>query len=93
MISRDDIKKLANLSRVKLTNEDEERFTKEVDSILGYVAQIQEFEGEGLTRGNERNKNALREDGNPHESGINTEAILAEAPQREGQYLKVKKIL
>jgi aspartyl-tRNA(Asn)/glutamyl-tRNA(Gln) amidotransferase subunit C len=93
MISRDDIKKLAKLSRIDLADEEEERFTKEVDSILGYVAQIQEFKSEGLTRGNERVKNVLREDSNPHESGINTEAILAEAPQREGQYLKVKKIL
>jgi aspartyl-tRNA(Asn)/glutamyl-tRNA(Gln) amidotransferase subunit C len=93
MISRDDIKKLATLSRMKLSEEDEEKFTKEVDSILGYVAQIQQFKGEDLARGNERVKNALREDANPHESGINTEVILAEAPQREGQYLKVKKIL
>lgn len=93
MISRDDIKKLASLARIKLTDQEEEKFTKEVDSILGYVAQIQQGKGEANMRGTERVKNALRADENPHEPGINTEAILAEAPKREGEYVKVKKIL
>lgn len=37
--------------------------------------------------------NVMREDGEPHESGLYTEKLLSAAPQREGQYIKVKKIL
>lgn len=37
--------------------------------------------------------NVMREDTEPHESGIYTEKLLSAAPQREGQYIKVKKIL
>ncbi len=93
MISRDDIKKLANLARMKLSSEEEEKFTTEIDSILGYVAQIQKATGIKRSAGSERIKNVLRDDTTPHESGINTEVLLAEAPQREGQYVKVKKIM
>ena len=35
----------------------------------------------------------MREDDNPHAGGIYTEAVLNEAPEREGDYIKVKKIL
>jgi aspartyl-tRNA(Asn)/glutamyl-tRNA(Gln) amidotransferase subunit C len=93
MISRDDIKKLANLSRIKLSSAEEEKFTKEIDSILGYVAEIKKAAGSGEILGSERVKNVLRPDENPHETGVNTEALLAEAPERKDDYVKVKKIL
>jgi hypothetical protein len=35
----------------------------------------------------------MREDGEPHESGIYTQKILEQAPAREKDYIKVKKIL
>jgi Asp-tRNA(Asn)/Glu-tRNA(Gln) amidotransferase C subunit len=38
-------------------------------------------------------RNVLREDANPHESATFTEAILKNAPSRQGDYFKVKKIL
>jgi len=93
MISQDDVKKLAALARIKLTEKEEEKFAKEIDGIVGYVAHIQKFTAGENTQGQEKVKNVLREDKNPHESGIHTETILAEAPQREGNYVKVKKIL
>jgi aspartyl-tRNA(Asn)/glutamyl-tRNA(Gln) amidotransferase subunit C len=93
MISKDDVKKLANLARIKLTPEEEEKFAKDMESILGYVTQIQNVSDTVDARGSEKVKNTLREDTMPHESGIHTEAILAEAPKRKGDYVQVKKIL
>jgi aspartyl-tRNA(Asn)/glutamyl-tRNA(Gln) amidotransferase subunit C len=93
MISREDIQKLATLSRIKLTSEEEQKFAKDLESILGYVTQIKNVTGSGESRGNEKHINALRDDEHPHESGIHTEAILAEAPKRKGDYVQVKKIL
>ena len=40
MISREDVKKLALLSRIEITGEEEAIFVSEIDSILGYVGQI-----------------------------------------------------
>ena len=49
---------------------------------------------EGVTTDkNNTMRNVMREDANPHESGIYTEKMLEQAPAREGNYIKVKKIL
>lgn len=93
MISRNDIQKLAALARMKLTDQEEEKFTKEIDSILGYVATIQNVSGTAEAEVVGKNKNTLREDTHPHESGIHTQSIIHEAPRKEGDYIKVKKVL
>jgi aspartyl-tRNA(Asn)/glutamyl-tRNA(Gln) amidotransferase subunit C len=92
MISKDDVKKLANLARIKLADGEEEKLVEDMGNILGYVEQIQKVSG-SLPQEKLDVRNVLREDANPHETGIHTEALLAEAPQREGEYVKVKKIL
>ncbi len=94
MITPQEIEKLADLARIKITDEEKEQFGKEIDSILAYVTQIKEANiSLDATLSVGAVKNVLREDAAPHESGINTEKILKEAPKREGQYVKVKKIL
>lgn len=94
MITIKDIEKLAELSRIAISPEEKESFRKDMDSILGYVDQIQKVSANlsaekkaGILR------NVMREDKNPHESGIHTETLISAAPKREGNYLKVKKIL
>jgi len=95
MIDSKDIKKLAELSRIEMEEVGIEEFQKEIESILAYVGQIQEASASTLSDKKEIPvvRNVFREDENPHESGIYTETLLNEAPQREGNYLKVKKIL
>ncbi|MES2436589.1 MAG: Asp-tRNA(Asn)/Glu-tRNA(Gln) amidotransferase subunit GatC [Patescibacteria group bacterium] len=92
MISVEQLRKLAALARIKVAPEEEEKLAADMGGILDYVNQIQEISGDA-PKSQEKTKNVLREDTNPHESGIHTEAILNEAPKREGDYLKVKKIL
>ena len=95
MITTKDIEKLAELSRIKITDAEKESFSKEIDSILGYVADIQKASGEATVSLEKLNiiKNVMREDVATTSTGQYTEAILTEAPQREGQYIAVKKIL
>ena len=100
MIEIKDIEKLAELSRIKLTAEEKAQMQKEIGSILSYIDQIKGVSSEALAGATDREKqvkqkvrNVMREDAKPHETGINTEVILADAPQREGNYFKVKKIL
>jgi aspartyl-tRNA(Asn)/glutamyl-tRNA(Gln) amidotransferase subunit C len=94
MVEIKDIEHLAALARIHISDEEKESFKNEIDSILEYVNQIQKISGEtepAREAGDVRN--ITREDGSPHESGLHTEALLREAPKREGQYVKVKKIL
>ena len=94
MISSDDIKKLAGLARLGLTQAEQDVLAKEVDSILGYVEQIKEVSGKlDDNRAIPAHRNVMRSDDHPHESGVHTEDILKNAPDRDGNYLKVKKIL
>lgn len=93
MISREDIQKLAALSRIKLKPGEEAKFAKEIDKIVGYVSEIKKAASGQPKQDNERVKNVWREDTKPHETGIYSKELLDEAPKRDGQYIKVKKIL
>ena len=98
MVEIKDIEKLAELSRIALTEAEKEAMRTEIDSILGFVAQIQTVSGLPKTpaeraASKEEVRNVLREDTGANISGGYTESILANVPKRDGQYLKVKKIL
>jgi len=93
-IKKEDVEHLATLSRIELTPTEAEDFAKDITNILGYVSEIKDMTGEETS---EKKVGALfnvfREDGEPHEAGKYTEDLLALAPERQGQYIKVKKIL
>ena len=94
MLEIKDIEKLAKLARIELTNEEKKKLPKEVDSILGYVAQLKEVVsvvGEGKKAGDLRN--VVRDDINPTRNGTNTVDIVANMPNSQDNYLKVEKIL
>ncbi|MEI7480349.1 MAG: Asp-tRNA(Asn)/Glu-tRNA(Gln) amidotransferase subunit GatC [bacterium] len=93
MIDINEVKKLAELARIEMTDEEIANFTKEIDPILGYVVQIQQVTGSNATRTIPEHRNITRPDENPNESFSNTEKIVAEFPRKEGNLLKVKKIL
>jgi len=91
----EEIKKLAELSRIALTEAEQEKMRGEFEVILGYVVAINRISGdipEGA-RSLVAPVNVMREDKDPHESGLYTEALLNAAPRRKGDYVKVKKIL
>jgi len=93
-MKKEDIERLAKLSRIELTSDEADALAGDITSILGYVSEINEITGS--TAGEKKVGsiyNVFREDENPHEAGEYTEALLALAPERDGQYFKVKKIL
>ncbi len=93
-MKREDIEHLAKLSRIAVTDTEAEALAVDITSILGYVRDI-----ETATGAREQKKevgplyNVMREDVNPHEAGKYTEELLNLAPERDGQYIKVKKII
>ena len=94
MISKNDVKKLAILSRVEVADNELEDVAAEIESILAYVGQINTASASLADSVEDYSLvNVMREDSNPHTTGENTEILLNSAPQREGQYVKVKKIL
>ena len=92
MITKQEVLHLANLARIKLLPNEAEDFAKEIDSILDYIGQIKEVSGD-LKKEKPLLRNVMRDDIVEHKIGEFTEKILSNAPQRQGNYLKVKKIL
>jgi len=94
MIDRKDIENLATLSRIKIDEAEATSFQKEIESILGYVAQIQNISSEAQAQSADATApvNILREDIQTTEGGEYTEALVGAAPFREGNFVKVKNV-
>ncbi len=88
-----DVKKLALLSRIELGDAEALELGDSLDSILGYVEQVKQVSSDTDIEPTFYSTNVLREDVDPNETGKNREKLLSSAPKREGNYVKVKKIL
>jgi aspartyl-tRNA(Asn)/glutamyl-tRNA(Gln) amidotransferase subunit C len=93
MISKKDIENLANLARIRLSEEEKESLAKDVDSILVYVDQIKSSPIGDFKPSAGVVKNVMREDVVMNTSAEDRERLLDEAPKREGDFVAVKKIL
>lgn len=88
-----DIRALAALSRVELTDAEVTKLEGEIPGILAFVDQIQKVSAELPKAVSPAHRNVLREDTNPRESGTFTEAVLAAAPARVGNRIAVKQVV
>ena len=92
-ITADDVRKVAGLARLDLPEEKIATYTGQLERILAYVAHLESVDTEGVpptTRAVEV-VNATRDD-----VVVPTnvrEDLLNEAPQREGDFFRVPKIL
>ncbi len=92
-ISSSDVRKVAQLARLELQEDQIETYTKQIEEILTYVDQLQEIETENIppTMRAVEVVNAMRED--QIEVNCSREDILNQAPHREGDFFRVPKIL
>ena len=92
-ITADDVRKVAQLARLALPEEKIATYTGQLERILEYVAHLEAVDTEGVaptTRAVEV-VNVTRDDVvNPTDV---REELLNEAPQREGDFIRVPKIL
>ena len=92
-IDQDQVRKVAKLSRLDLSEAEVEEFTGQVSAILGYVEKMNELDTENVEPLAHclPIHNVFRED---HvKPSLGTEKILANAPQQDGEFFKVPKIL
>ena len=92
-ISADDVRKVAKLARLNLPDDKIATYTGQLESILGYVSQLEQVDTTGVpetTRAVEVT-NVTRQDG--VDPTPVREDILNQAPQREGDFFRVPKIL
>ncbi|MEI6032512.1 MAG: Asp-tRNA(Asn)/Glu-tRNA(Gln) amidotransferase subunit GatC [Synechococcaceae cyanobacterium ELA739] len=92
-ISADDVRKVAQLARLELPEDKIAIYTGQLERILDYVAQLEQVDTEGVaptTRAVEV-VNVTRDD--VVEPTPVREDLLDLAPQREGDFFRVPKIL
>ena len=87
------VRKVAKLSRLELSDAEVDEFTGQLRAILEYVEKMNELDTEGVEPLAHclAISNVLRED--CARESLGTEAALANAPQRDGDFFKVPKIL
>ena len=92
-ITSEDVRKVAHLARLKLPEELISTYTKQLEKILDYVAQLEKVDTKNViptTRAVEV-VNITRED--RISEGLERKEILDLCPEREGDFYKVPKIL
>ncbi|MEL7038457.1 MAG: Asp-tRNA(Asn)/Glu-tRNA(Gln) amidotransferase subunit GatC [Cyanobacteria bacterium J06592_8] len=93
MIDREQVHKVAHLARLEVTPEEEEKFTTELGSILEYFEQLTELDTENVpptTRAIDVSNITRIDQLKPYE---NRDSLLESAPDSDGDYFKVPKIL
>jgi aspartyl-tRNA(Asn)/glutamyl-tRNA(Gln) amidotransferase subunit C len=95
-MNSDEIKKISELARLEVGSAEATALALEIEAILGYVSQVKDVVGtrldeEGVVLG--QVVNVFREDISPTEPGTFSQELINEFPQKQGDYLKVKKIL
>jgi aspartyl/glutamyl-tRNA(Asn/Gln) amidotransferase C subunit len=95
VISKEDIQKLAELSRIKLSEGEVEALQKDISSILDYVGQVSAVGG-SAEKEMPLHHNVMRDDV-PYAEGSQLkdarEDIVAAFPQQKNGYNVVRKII
>jgi aspartyl-tRNA(Asn)/glutamyl-tRNA(Gln) amidotransferase subunit C len=92
-ISMKEVEHVARLSRLELSEAEKERMRRELDSILAYIDKLRALDTEGVepTSHAVPMTNVLRPDA-PRPS-FPQEEMLANAPERSGEFFRVPKII
>lgn len=95
MISKEEIKNLAELARLELAEEETISLQKDISNILGYVSQVAAA-GAGEELNLSQNRNVMRDDMPRAAAEIfagKEEVLRAAFPRRKDDYNSVRKII
>ena len=92
-ISKDEVRAIAHLARIGLSDKEIEHFRGQLEGILGYIDKLKGLDVDAIapTAHVLDLKNVMRPDA-PRES-LQSDDVLCIAPQREGNFYKVPKVI
>lgn len=92
-ITRKEVEHVARLARLELTEEEKERMTAQLDSILGYIDKLNELDTAQVepTTTVIPMVSVMRED--VVRPSLSQDEALANAPDREDAYFRVPRII
>jgi aspartyl/glutamyl-tRNA(Asn/Gln) amidotransferase C subunit len=92
MTEKVDIAALAKLARLEISPEEVAKLEREIPPILAFIDTIQKASGDA-PKGDPDLRNIMRDDDHPDESGIHTEDLLADAPEKKDNKIVVKQVI
>ncbi|BAB04384.1 Asp-tRNA(Asn)/Glu-tRNA(Gln) amidotransferase subunit GatC [Halalkalibacterium halodurans] len=92
-ISMEQVKHVAHLARLAITEEEAKLFTEQLGDIIQFAEQLNELDTEGVEPTSHvlDMKNVLRED--KPEKGLPVEDVLKNAPDHEDGQIRVPSVL
>jgi aspartyl-tRNA(Asn)/glutamyl-tRNA(Gln) amidotransferase subunit C len=92
-VTKKDVEKIAELARLKFTEEELENFTPQMNEILSYMDKLNELDTENVKPLSHpvEQTNVFRED--ELKPSISTEDALKNAPSKDEHHFKVPKVI
>jgi len=100
-VSVEEVRRVAELANLELTTEEEPRMQRDLNAILGYIAQLSEVDttgvepmaqvGDVLGASKDFDGGALRAD--VVVPSTDRRAVMACAPESDGRFFKVPKVI
>ena len=92
-ITIDEVKHVANLARLAITEEEAEKLTNDLDAIISFAEELNELDTENVEPTSHvlDMKNIFRED--VSKPGLPVEEVLKNAPDHESGQIKVPAII
>ncbi|NCO80114.1 Asp-tRNA(Asn)/Glu-tRNA(Gln) amidotransferase subunit GatC [Candidatus Falkowbacteria bacterium] len=94
-LSKQEIQGIAKLARLDLTEAELEKYGGQLSAVLSYINQLKEVDVKGVepTAQVTGLENVLREDEVKNWDEKEIEEALKDAPEREGRFIKVKRVI
>ncbi|MEO7029071.1 MAG: Asp-tRNA(Asn)/Glu-tRNA(Gln) amidotransferase subunit GatC [Acidobacteriaceae bacterium] len=101
VVTNEDVARVAELANLELTAEEMPRMARDLNAILGHIAQLNELNTEGVpamaqvgevlgltaaAHGENLRADAIR-------PSVDRAAVMAEAPETDGRFFKVPKVI
>jgi aspartyl-tRNA(Asn)/glutamyl-tRNA(Gln) amidotransferase subunit C len=95
MISRGEVRHIAKLARLGITEKEEEKFQRELSKILDYIEQLKEVDISNVlpTSHSISVENVMRKDEIKQQDLEVNKRILEQAPDKKEKHIRVKSIL
>jgi aspartyl-tRNA(Asn)/glutamyl-tRNA(Gln) amidotransferase subunit C len=92
-LTPEEVRHVAKLSRLRLSEDEVQNFTEQLSKVLGYMSKLGELNVEGVEPMAHAldMTNVLRED--RERPGMTPDAVLANAPDAEPPFFKVPKVI
>lgn len=100
-VSLEDVRRVAELANLELTAEEEPRMQRDLNAILGHIAQLNELDTEGVLPmaqvgeilGGRLDGAGATLRGDVVRPSLDRKAVMASAPETDGRFFKVPKVI